>query len=430
MRTILTCGALVLLGLPASAQRADSAATARRLVAAAVRSLAAGDTAAAADSAALAARTWPRQGAYRLTAARLAALAGRPAAAVTHLRSYAAMGFAWRDDDPALASLATDPGYRAAVLASDSNRMALRASSIFRTIPAADLHPEGVAFDPATGRVFVSSVRQRKVIVVAPDGQVRDFVPAAMGLDAVLGIAVDTAHGTLWLASGAVPEQRGAPRGTPGGTELVAVSLDDGSIRSRWLLPDTAGAHLLGDVILAPDGHAYVTDAVGRAIHRARPGAKGGTLERLPWSHPDWVSPQGLAFSADGRTAWLADWTTGLFVVELATGSVRPVAGRPEHYTLGVDGLYRVGPGRLVGLQNGITPARVVAFELNAAGDSVVATTVVDRHLPIATEPTLGALVPGGLLYVANAPWGHYRRDGSPDPDRPFPEPVLLRLPL
>jgi hypothetical protein len=56
--------------------------------------------------------------------------------------------------------------------------------------------------------------------------------------------------------------------------------------------------------------------------------------------------------------------------------------------------------------------------------------TVLDRHLPLAEEPSGGVLVAGALLYVANAPWGHYRGDGSPDPAKPFPKPVLLRLPL
>lgn len=428
MRTLLTF-VLLLAVTPVAAQRADSAAAARRLLGAAARALAAGDTAAAADSAAQASRVWPRQGAYRLTAARLAAAAHRPEEALTHLRAYAAMGFAWRADDPAFASLDADPAYRATVLDAEANGAPVPGSAVFRTLPDAQLHPEGIAFDPRSGRIFVSSIRQRKVIVIDADGRVRDFVGTEAGFDAVFGIAVDTTRKLLWLASGAVPEQKGPPRGTPGGSELVAVSLDDGRTEARWSLPDTTGAHLLGDVVIAPDGRVYATDAVGRAVYRVPQEGQGGVLERMPWRHQDWVSLQGLTFAADGRTAWLADWTTGLFVVEVVTGTVRPVGARATDYTLGVDGLYRVGD-RLIGLQNGVGPPRVVALELTTAGDSVTAVTVLDRHLPLATEPTLGVLVPGGLLYVANSPWGHYRSDGTPDPARPFPEPVLLRLPL
>lgn len=421
---------LALIAWPLPAQRADSAAAARGLSRAAAGLLATGDTAAAADSLLAAARAWPRQGAYHLAAARLAALAGRHTDALDHLQGYTRMGFGWRDSDPALAPLASDPAFRTLAIDAGRNAAALRGSEVFRVLGDSMLHPEGVAFDPATGRVFVSSVRQRKVVVIEPDGRVGDFVPAIAGLDAVFGLAADPTRGLLWLATGAVPQQLGPASGTPGGGALVAVALGDGTPAGRWVLPDTTGAHLLGDVVLAPDGRVYTTDAIGRAVYRLPAATGEGTLERMAWSHPDWVSLQGLAFSADGRTAWLADWTTGLFVIDVGSGAAKPVAALTTDYTLGVDGLYRVGERRLIGLQNGIAPARVVAFDLNAQGDSVVAVTVLDRHLPLATEPTLGVLVAGSLLYVANSPWGHYRSDGSPDPARPFPRPVLLRLPL
>lgn len=426
----LTAFLLALAAVPLPAQRADSAATARSLYRAAAGVLAAGDTAAAADSMLAAARAWPRQGAYRLAAARLAALAGRRAEAIAELQTYTRMGYGWRGADPAFATIASDPEFRALVMAADRNAEPLRRSEVFRTLADSMLHPEGIAFDPATGRVFVSSVRQRKVVVIEPDSRLRDFVPPGAGHDAVFGLAVDTARGLLWLASGAVPEQAGPPSDTPGGSALVAVRLEDGGLAGRWLLPDTTGVHLLGDVIIAPDGGVYATDSRTPAIYRVPDDPDDRTLQAMPWRHPDWSSPQGLAFSSDGRLAWLADWTTGLFRIDRVTGTVTAVAAAPTDYTLGVDGLYQVGNTRLVGLQNGIGPPRVVAFDLTPAGDGVVAVTVLDRHLPLATEPTLGVLVAGSLLYVANSPWGHYRNDGSPDPTRPFPRPVLLRLPL
>lgn len=421
---------MALFAQPLLAQRGEAAAAARGLSRAAAGHLAAGDTAAAADSLLAAVRAWPRQGAYRFAAARLAAAAGRPGEAIAQLESYTRMGFGWRDSDPAFAGLAADPDFRALVIAAGRNATAVRRSQVFRTLADSTLHPEGIAFDPATGRVFVSSVRQRKVVVIEPDSRVRDFVPPTGDLDAVFGLAVDTTRRLLWLAVAAVPQQAGRASATPGGSALVAVRLEDGASVGRWLLPDTTGAHLIGDVVLAPDGGVYATDSRTPGIYRVPDDRDLRILQPTPWRHPDWRSPQGLAFSPDGRLAWLADWTTGLFRIDRATGTVTAVAAAPTDYTLGVDGLYPVGDRRLVGLQNGIGPPRVVAFDLEATGDSVVAVTVLDRHLPLATEPTLGVLVAGSLLYVANAPWAHYRADGSPDPASPFPAPVLLRLPL
>ena len=78
---------------------------------------------------------------------------------------------------------------------------------------------------------------------------------------------------------------------------------------------------------------------------------------------------QGLAFSEDGRQAWVADWTTGLFHLDLRPVCVTPVATPPGTTLLGIDGLYRVGAGQLIlAIQNGIAPHRIVALDLDARG--------------------------------------------------------------
>jgi sugar lactone lactonase YvrE len=339
------------------------------------------------------------------------------------------MGFAWNPAHPAFGRLQADTRFRALATASEANQAPHVKSAVFRTLPDAWLHPEGVAFDGATGRVFVSGVRQRKVVVIEPDGRVRDFVPTSAGFDAVMGIVVDSARGLLWFSTSVTPEMDGAPSAT-GGALLVAAKLDDGTIAARYVLPDTSGGHMLGDVVLAPNGDVYTSDSRSPQVYRVRGAAANGTLERLSWQHRDWQSLQGMTFSPDGRTMWIADWTTGLFKVDVASGIVTPVMADPSIFTLGVDGMYLVGERRLVALQNGIAPARVVAFDLDASGTRVERAELLDRHLPQAIEPTLGVLVPGGLLYVANSPWGLYGANGAVDPNTPFPAPVLMRLPL
>lgn len=420
---------LVTFSAEATAQRAGAASAARRLNAAAGRLLAAGDTAAAADSIRAAARSWPLQPAYLLAAARVAALAGQRDTALALLEEATATGVAWDPANRALASLQGTSRFAALAARATALREPVVRSSVFRTLPDSALHPEGVAFDPRTGRVFVSGVHQRKVVVIERDGRVRDFVPTSAGLDAVFGVVVDTARQRLWLASGQIGEQQGPPRLREGASELVGVDLADGTIRERWEIPDSTVPHLLGDVVLAPDGSIHATDSRTPAIYRL-PAGQGAKLERTPYRHADWTSLQGIAFAPDGQTAWVADWTVGLYHVDLARHVITPVTSDGATFSLGVDGLYATGDGQLVALQNGIAPARVVRFDLDPSGRHIVGSTVLDRHLPVAIEPTLGVLVDGALLYVANSPWGLYGEGGRPDPGRPWPRPVLLRLPL
>ncbi len=414
--------------LPVAAQRADSAATARRLVREASEQLTQGDTAAALERVVAATRAWPVQGAYQVMAARLAAATGRTSLARDLLARLNAAGYAWNTAVAAYDGLRGDSGFRELASGSEANQAPMVQSEVFRTLPDERLHPEAVAFDARSGRVFVTSVRQRKVVVLEPDGRIRDFVDrAALPLDAVLGVAVDTIRDRLWLATSPMAEEEGERVGP---AAIVAVELRDGVPQGRWTVPNDGNEHVLGEVSLAADGRVYATDSRTAAIYRVPEGRDSGVLEDSGLHHRDWMSLQGLAFDPGGAVAWVADWTTGLFRIDLATGTVTPVESAGDGYLLGIDDLLAVGPRRLVAIQNGIAPARIALLELDGSGTTVARVTTIDRHLPLAEEPTGGTLVAGALLYVANSPWGHYQADGSPDPANPFPQPVLLRLPL
>lgn len=425
MRHFITC--CLVLCLTASnltAQRADSAAAARRLMRGATAALAKGDTLAAADSVLAAARSWPTQPAYWLATARWQGLAGRPAVALEALATLSALGGGWQPDDPRLAPLARQPGFAALRRPEVSSRSARVA-----TLPDPDFHPEGVAWDPRTRRLFVGSVHRGSVVVIGDDGVVTSFVPAgSSGLRAVFGVLADTARNLLWVSSGDVPEREGGvatPR-TP--SAVFAFSLADGRLVRRWSFPGGDPAHLIGELVLAPDGTVWGTDSEQPALYRVPSDSSRTVLERVALSHPDWQSLQGLAFSEDGRQAWVADWTTGLFHLDLQVGVVTPVATPPGTTLLGIDGLYRVGAGHFLAIQNGITPHRLAALDLDTRGTRLRALRPLD-HPPGGGEPTLGVVTESGLLFVSGSLWPFYDGAGqlSPRAGRPMGE--IRRIP-
>ncbi len=419
---------LMTLAAPLAAQRSDSAQVARQAMGEAGAALARGDSAAALASVLAATRAWPAQGAYRVSAARLAAALGHDAEAVALLERLNASGYAWNTTASEYRHLADQARFARLADGSASNQAPMTRSSLFRTLPDERLHPEDVAFDPATGRVFVSSVRQRKVVALLPDGRLADFALGGdAGFDAVLALAVDSARGRLWLTTSDVPEQDGGPHRH---AAVVGVDLERGLEIGRWSVGD-ASEHVLGELVIGPDGAVWATDSRSPRVFRVdAPDGQGGALRDAGWTSRDWVSLQGLAIAPEGDVAWIADWTTGLYRIDLASGTVAPMAGGPDQYLLGIDGLLALDRHRLVAIQNGIVPPRVIALQLSDGADRVVDLKVLDRHLPAAEEPTNGVLANGSLVYVANSPWGHYRPDGTPDPARPFPKPVLLRLEL
>ncbi|MBK9692914.1 MAG: hypothetical protein IPO73_14705 [Gemmatimonadetes bacterium] len=408
-----------------AAQAADSAQAARAHLRAANAALRAGDTAAALGAAELAVRAWPTQVAYRLTLARFAARAGRAELAFRELDTVIALGAGWTDRDPLHAALAGAPGYAALQARMQAGVAPLARSRVQATLPDTLFHPEGIAWDGARQRFLVSSIRRRQVVAVDLQGRTVPFLrPGQDGLDAVIGLGVDSMAGVLWLASRALPNQEGYTAADAGRSALYAYDLATGTLQRRV---DAAGAGL-GDLTLGPDGTVYLSDDVGQAIHRLRPGAPA--LEAVIRGDPLLRSPQGLALAPDGARLYVADWSHGLQVVDLASGRVRTVPLDGVGTLLGLDGLVLAAPGRLVALQNGLAPPRVVALTLDAAGERVARLEVLDRHLPLATEPTLGVLTGGALVYVANSPWANYDDAGAPLPGTGWPPPILLRLPL
>jgi hypothetical protein len=72
----------------------------------------------------------------------------------------------------------------------------------------------------------------------------------------------------------------------------------------------------------------------------------------------------------------------------------------------------------------------VLALTLAPGDSAVTRVETLDRNLPGASEPTLGAVYGGRLVYVANSPWAAYDEAGVPAPGAAWPRPLLLAVPL
>lgn len=101
----------------------------------------------------------------------------------------------------------------------------------------------------------------------------------------------------------------------------------------------------------------------------------------------------------------------------------------PGTTVLGIDGL-SWHDGRLIAIQNGVTPPRIIGIRLSAAGEGIAGVEVLDRHLPLADEPTIGTITDDRFVYVANSQWEKYDETGTLRANAVLTAPVLLSLPL
>jgi sugar lactone lactonase YvrE len=191
----------------------------------------------------------------------------------------------------------------------------------------------------------------------------------------------------------------------------------------RAALPKV-GKHALNDLAIAANGDVYATDSLDSGVYRLRAGAK--TLEAFV---PPGVfrSPQGIAFAADGRGAYVADYVDGIWLVDLATGKREAVTGPRDVPLQGVDALAIHGKDLVVS-QNGIVPARIARLALDASGRRVESGEILEMNTPLVEEPTLGVVVGDDFIYVANAQWERLDNDGKLNSE--FTEPTIARVAL
>lgn len=406
---------------------AESAAVARAAYGRASRALRAGDLAAARSEAARAATAWPTQPVYLYGRALTAARAGDTAAALAALGAYAALGAGRRlDGDSAFAAYRALPAFAALAARLDANLAPLPRSRPRAALADSTFWPEGVDWDRRTRRFYVASVRHRTIAEIAPDGATRELWRRGQaGMGALLGVRVDPAGGVLWATTSGIPQMAGYAPGDSTVAALLRVRIADGTVERRWDLPVRPGGHVLGDVAIGPGGDVYVSDSNEPVLYRLRPGAD--TLERI--ASPLFRSLQGVAPAPDGRAVYVADYSHGLLRVELASGRVTRLADAPGSTSLGCDGLVW-HDGALVAVQNGLAPARIVRFVLDRAGERIVRADVLDRNVAVADEPTIGTVVDGELVYVANSQWEKHDGRGARIAARPLTAPVLLAVPL
>ena len=368
---------------------------------------------------------WSVRARYNLACAQ--ALAGRRAEAVGSLEDIAARGVAMdAAHDADFAALHGMPGFEAVLRRMAALEAPFGRSRLAFTLPERDLITEGIAHDPRSGDFFVSSVRKRKVVRVSRDGQARDFVlPGQGGLLSALALGVDPVGRSLWVSSEAMPAMEG-PRQDPQGRSFVAeYDLDTGRLRRTLGPPEGLAEARLSDLSVGPDGSLAVSDPRTGRVYLLAPGQPG--LRVLVDEGP-LVSPQGLAWTPDGRRLFVADYAQGVASIDPGSGRVELLPG-PENAALtGIDGLV-YARGSLVGIQNGLRPHRLLRLELAQDAARIVGASLLERANPRFDEPTLGVRVGDELYYVANSQYSKVRQDGSLDREGLQP-PAILALSL
>ena len=105
------------------------------------------------------------------------------------------------------------------------------------------------------------------------------------------------------------------------------------------------------------------------------------------------------------------------------------LADAPGSTSLGCDGI-AWHEDAIIAVQNGVTPPRVMRFELDSSWTRIVRAEVLERNPAVADEPTLGTIVGDEFIYVANSQWEKYDERGVRIPRFALRRPVLIAVPM
>ncbi len=295
------------------------------------------------------------------------------------------------------------------------------------SVPQKDLVAEGIAYDPAERSFYISSVHRRKILRIDETGKAEDFTAEGQdGLWAVLALRVDPKQRILWALSSAIPEMNGYRPEDKGFSSVYKYDLTNGKLIKKYLMIIPGEKHAFNDLALDSKGNVYISDTEARSLYQIDTKSDEISVFLPPGKL---LSPQGLAFSEDEKTLYVADYALGLFSLNLATKELTKLTVSKETIMVGTDCLVRF-ENTLIGLQNGIQPNRVVRFYLDNTGKHIERSEIIEMNNSLFSDPTLGVVAKDSFYYIANGQWSSFNSDGTLFSTDKLQELVILKTKL
>jgi DNA-binding beta-propeller fold protein YncE len=276
------------------------------------------------------------------------------------------------------------------------------------TIPEKDLIPEGIAHDPMTNKLYVSSTFKRKIIEIdMSTGKSKEFIREGQDeIPGVLGMRIDSKRRHLWACAATAGEAmpvRGLEEITDQ-TGLYQYDLSNGKLLMRYTLDRDTLFHFINDVVISPDGNVYVTDTGAGKIYRASDNGKLDVVFSFEGYYPN-----GIDITDDGDLV--------IAVYGKPTGLVRlnpktkawSLFELPSGEQVGADGLY-FHKNSLIAIQPSSRERMVAVYSLRDKHVVDKIQTIVDSNHAALSQPTTGVIIAGEFYFIANSQLQHFRK--------------------
>lgn len=269
---------------------------------------------------------------------------------------------------------------------------------------------ESLAQTEDGAEVFVGGVRTGTVTAISAGGA-RDVLTFRPGV-AAYGLALH--DGKLWATTAATRQTETFDPKAKVTSKVVVIDPTTGAIGKSF--SDSAKSRRFGKLLAGRDD-LYVTDSERGEVLRLA--GYDGALETLvPEGYMD--SPGGLAESADASSLIVADFVSGLYRVDLGSGSMTRLTPPADGALLGISYLARHG-NDLIAIQTGFKPDRVLRLRMSDDWSQVKAVEVLLRSERLLSQPTQGVISGDTFMFIAKSQWDNLDARGNPVKAEPDP---------
>jgi len=268
---------------------------------------------------------------------------------------------------------------------------------------------DALAWDAKRGQLLVGGAREGKVQLVDPKtGMLSDFITADAnnGLLGVDALAVDAAHGKLYVGSSATVIFKGFSADNGGRAGVSEFDLASGKFLKNYTFAKSEGAHRLSALVVGKDGQVYAADGSRKQLFKL----DGGELKVI-LSNPKLSYISSIALSGDGHTLYMADFALGVFGFDLTKGQAFELTHSSNLVLGGIVGMHWFD-GTLAIVENGMVPKRVMRLQLSADGRSIESAMPLDAAQPSFDELGAGTVAGDKLYFFSNREDGLYDAQG------------------
>jgi hypothetical protein len=275
------------------------------------------------------------------------------------------------------------------------------AAQVFSSLAGDQTDPAAIAWDDSRSSLLVGTQSKGAIIALNEDGASEILIEAndENGLWAIRGLYADSKSNRLWVSSASVPEFSVYQPHDKGRGALFEFNLETLELIAQFNVPVDGFQHEPGPIAVSAAGDVYLIDHAAAVVYRKAAG--GDKLEAFVGS-PALGALQDIAVSPDNSRLYIADLYKGVLVVDPVERSSVMLSGPEEINLGGIRGLSFI-PGKLVIVQSGFQPERVMQLELDAGGGSIVNFTPLASSLAEFDHPTFSTIHGNRVYYFANA---------------------------